>query len=250
MRWGFAAGEILLADDPRPMLEAAAKRFDHWEITGEGPLGSRDGLESIRSHVRALDLSLTYHAPFRGVDLADRDRHRRAEHVERIAGQLRWAADLGAEAAVVHPGEMAADAVLRSRRSLGHLADRADDVGIELRVENMPAGQGELGRRPRALAGIAHGTTDAVCLDLGHLRTLDGEVDLDPIEDLVRELHLHANDGTGDRHAPLTADATWIVPWLARYADRDLLAVFEHRSVEECIASLDAARTLLAEVTG
>lgn len=256
MRFGFAAGQILLEDEPRPMIETAADRFDHWEVTGEGPLGDRAGLEAVEPHVDVFDLALTYHAAFREVDLADGDPHRRAEHVARIADQLRWARDLGAAAAVVHPGRTdTAGAVGRARTSLGRLADRARDLGIELRVENMPAGRGELGAHPRTLAGIARGTTDAVCLDLGHLRTLDatveGTVDLDPVDDLVHELHVHANDGTGDRHEPVTGDATWLVPWLERFRDRDVVAVFEHRYVEECIASLDAVEALMHDaVTG
>lgn len=246
MRWGFAAGQILLEDEPDPMIRKAAGSFDHWEVTGEGPLGRRDGLSSIVAIVDDLDLSLTYHAAFRDVDLAHPDDDERAACRDRLADQIRWAADLGVEAVVVHPGrDRGSDPIARSRDSLEALADCAHEEEIELRVENMPATRDELGQHPADLAEIADGIVDGICLDVGHLHTLPGSPDLTPIADCIAQLHLHANDGFGDDHDPVTGDATWMTPTLERFVDRDVLAVFEHRYVEECVASLRSCRRLL-----
>lgn len=239
MRWGFAAGQLLLEDDPRSMLAEAAASFDHWEVTGEGRWQSGAALRRVADLLDGLDLSLTVHGRFRKVDLAAD-----GGAADAIQEQIDAAADLGAAAVVVHPGRVDSGAWQRSRRALGRLGEQGRDRGVEVRVENMPFGRGELGQTPEELAGLVEGTTGAACLDLGHLHTLQAAPDLGALDPYVRELHVHANDGLGDQHEPVDGTATWIAPWLQRYEDRDVLAVVEHRHVAECVASARAARDL------
>ncbi|HEV8361476.1 MAG TPA: TIM barrel protein [Candidatus Thermoplasmatota archaeon] len=250
MDWGFGAGELILAPDLAAALEPASKAFAAWEITGEGPFATAEGLARVRAALPSFRFQLTFHASFRAVDLAAPDPAARERSVSLVAGQLDLARGLGASAVVVHPGQRIrglADprAEERCAASLAALAARARDLGLEVRVENMPRGPVELAQSPEELARLVAPAARAACWDLGHERTLKVPPDLGPVLPWVREVHLHDNAGANDEHKPLTAASAWVAPRL-RLLDRPgLLVVAEHRTVAECLASRVAALGLL-----
>jgi sugar phosphate isomerase/epimerase len=250
VEWGFGAGELALATDLASALEPAAKRFAWWEVTGEGPFATAAGLEAVKAALPSFRFRLTYHASFRAVDLAAPDPASRLADVARIQAQLAWARDLGASALVVHPGKrirglVDPGAAERCRASLDALASSALNLGIEVRVENMPRGSVELGQSPQDLAGLIAPTTRAACWDLGHEHTLPAVPDLAPIAPFVREVHLHDNRGKGDDHLPLSAASGWVAERLRALDRPGLLVTVEHRSLAQCLQSLDAAESLL-----
>lgn len=249
VRWGFAAGELAAARDLAAALEPAARVFEAWEVTGEGPWLTAEGLAPVRAALPSFRFRVTFHAAFRAVDLAAPDPAARARHVELVRGQLAAARGLGAEAVVVHPGKRIrglADprAEERCAESLRALAAEARGLGLALRVENMPRGPDELGQGGAALRPLAEAAGGA-CWDAGHARTWGGEPDLAAVAALVEQVHLHDNRGTNDDHWPLSPASTW-VPGALRGLAPGALVTLEHRTVAEGLASRAAARALLS----
>lgn len=247
MRWGFAAGELALALDLVRALEAA-RGFDAWEVTLEGPWATPEGLAPVRAALPSFAFAVTAHAAFRKVDLAAPAEPLRAAHVERLLGQVEAARSLGATALVVHPGERIRGippqgALERSAASLRALAVRGRDLGVEVRVENMPAGTRGLAQGPADLDRLAE-AAGAACWDAGHGHTA-GDPPLEAVAPRVREVHLHDNRGTNDDHRPVGPGSAWVPGVLRALARPDLLVVAEHRTLAECLATRAAAMGLL-----
>jgi sugar phosphate isomerase/epimerase len=252
VRWGFAAGELALAPDLALALEAA-RSFDAWEVTLEGPWATMEGLAPVRAALPSFPFAVTVHGAFRRVDLAAASESVRAAHVGRLLEQLEAARALGATAMVVHPGARIRGvppqgAVERSAASLRTLAARGRDLGVEVRVENMPAGPLELAQAPAEQAVLAQ-AAGAACWDAGHGHTL-GDPPLDSIAPWVREVHLHDNRGTNDDHRPVGENSAWVPGVLRALASPSLLVVAEHRTLAECLATRTAAEALLRRWDG
>jgi sugar phosphate isomerase/epimerase len=157
---------------------------------------------------------------------------------------------LGASAVVVHRGRRVRGVPTEGARercagSLRALAGAAAEHGLELRVENMPRGPGELGRQPAELASLAAAAGIAACWDLGHARTLLAEPDLTSLAACVREVHAHDNRGDNDDHRPLGGLSSWATAPLRALAPHAERATFEHRTVADGLASLHAGEDLL-----
>lgn len=250
MEWAFAAGELATAPDLARALEPLARRFATWELTGEGAFATREGLARVRAALPSFRLRLTYHAAFREVDLAAPDPAARARHVAGLRGQLRLARELGAEAVVVHPGRRIrglrdVGALDRAAASLRELAAVAQDLGTELRVENMPRGTDELAQEAGELGALAGRAGCGACWDLGHARTFGPPREPGPAAALVQEVHLHDNRGASDDHLPLTASSGWCVAPLRSLGRPGLQVTLEHRRAAACLASLQALDALL-----
>jgi len=250
MAWGFAAGELVGAAHLATALEPLARAFAVWEVTGEAAFATPEGLARVREVLPSFALRLTFHAAFRKVDLAAPDPATRERDVRLVAGQVAAARSLGAEAIVVHPGKRIrglADprAEERCRASLAALAGAGREHGVQVRVENMPAGDEELARSGAALASLAE-VAGAACWDLGHARTWPAGSVPGAALRFVREAHLHHNRGRGDDHFPLEADDPWWVPALDALERPGLVVVLEHRRAEECLVSLRVAQAALA----
>lgn len=249
MQWGFAAGELALAPDLVAALEPAARAFDAWEVTFEGPWATPEGLSRVRAALPSFAFRVTAHGSFREVDLAAPDPLAQARYIALLEAQVLDARALGADAMVVHPGRRIralADprAEDRSRAALERLARAGREAGVQIRVENMPRGPEELAQGAAALRPLAQ-VTGAACWDLGHAKTLGADGGADAVADLVREVHLHDNRGDNDDHWPVTADATWVRGAMAPLARPGLRVVVEHRTLAECLVSREAGRLLL-----
>jgi sugar phosphate isomerase/epimerase len=162
---------------------------------------------------RALEASplrvFSAHLSFgEGADFAVPGAAEREPAIARLCHELRVAAELGAQRAVVHPGEKWPDD-LRGRglawaaKGLARLATVAEACGLDLAVENMPPGY--LGFSAEELLGLVDGLGSlraGICLDTGHPH-LGGVSPADlarAFGDRILVLHWQDNDGTGDQH--------------------------------------------------
>lgn len=210
--------------DPIAALESvAAAGFSETELVAEGeewqspgphdPGRFRKGLErvGIRPH--------TIHTPLSGVNLASDDEAVRKEGIARIADAIRFGAEVGARVAVVHPtgrpgqGEPSyawgnlGTAMDIAYRSVAELVRVAEETGVRIALENLPATG--LACRPfvsmqelRALVSGFPRERVGLCLDTGHavLVGLDPAQQAAVASERLIALHIQDVDGKADCH--------------------------------------------------
>jgi sugar phosphate isomerase/epimerase len=203
-----------------------------------------------RAAVLASGLPCTVHGPFDAIGLGTLDDDERMRVLDTHRRHLEAAAKVGARLYVAHPDwapadgprdPLVADALQRSFQAL---RDLQDEFGVEVAVENMPAGGSSHYVRPGELdlGGLG------VVLDVGHA-SIAGclqEWLADPRAPL-RHLHLHDNRGTTDVDDPHAALGTGVVDVAAvvvtaRAAGATM--VLEHYREADVRASLDHLRRL------
>jgi len=171
-------------------------------------------------HLRRLleDLSLhpnSVHAPFSELDLSTPRSDLRRQTVDLLADTLEYCRAIGCPIMVVHPNHtdslpIGPEAMKRnSVEALRELANRAEDLGVKIALENMIDKEGgRFGSRVADLRKIieeAGSPLMGICLDTGHTNLLPGsnvsqEEEIAQTGELLWTLHIDDNDGREDRH--------------------------------------------------
>jgi sugar phosphate isomerase/epimerase len=198
--------------DPRPYLTriaAAGFTHVHWcHHWSSDFLYSHAEIAAIRAWLAERGLRvLDIHASAGREKAWDSpEEHERLAGVELVENRLQMAADLGADAIVLHAS--AARPLASQRRSLGALEPAVRRLGVRIALENLPR---EGFARLDDLFALFPPDVLGLCYDCGH-----GNIGCDSTEDLSRlgprlaVLHLHDNDGTGDQHRiPFTGTVPW-----------------------------------------
>jgi sugar phosphate isomerase/epimerase len=203
--------------DQLPFLPEIGELGAGIELQSYGVLGVKSEQEwktrfSRHMAVRAqFDGAIAVHGPFTGMDYTHIDHLIREVVARRLDMTFEAARELKASRVVLHGGYKAevdifgwrdnwvAMSVDFWRREIGRWAD----AGIEVVLEN------DVERSPETLIRVVDGvdsTTLGLCLDVGHQHFVSK---LGAVE-WVRKMggrnfhvHLHDNDGTGDRHWPI-----------------------------------------------
>ena len=148
----------------------------------------------------------TIHALFAGeMDLGIVDEPGRARGLAVHETSLRVAADLGARNVVFHIGGKQPQVAMASvLRSVEQLLLIAEEVGVDVAIENLPPGL--LGAEPQDLVTIMDAFDSprlGVCLDTGHANMTGGcDRWLDAVGAHLNMVHLHDNLGDDDTHLP------------------------------------------------
>ena len=200
----------LTVGDSLERLETTIDGFDLAELSiGDGC--DTDAIETARLE-RALEdagADLCVHLPFEQV-VATPVPEINDAIVASLTRLLEWAGSADAEKAVLHgTARNPHDTDLRPTFAdqLRAIGTAADDVGVELVVENV--GHQKRGYPLTVLGDLARETGTAVCFDVGHAYMEDGD---DGVErflsrygDLVSHLHVHDVRRRGDTHLPIGA---------------------------------------------
>jgi sugar phosphate isomerase/epimerase len=136
------------------------------------------------------------------------------------------------------PGD-AERALERLAEALTRLLERADELGVRLALENLDVLEYDAGRivpaTPESFRALfTHLGRLGLLLDTGHLavtaRTLAFEPDafVNAVAPWVAAVHAHANDGSRDRHLPVS-ERGWVLPVLRRPEFAALPIVVEAR---------------------
>ncbi|MFQ6116820.1 MAG: sugar phosphate isomerase/epimerase family protein [Candidatus Bipolaricaulia bacterium] len=212
----------------------------------EVPRAERVGL---REALQAHGIMPTVHASFYDINLASLNPLIREASARQLLECLQLAHDLGAEIAVVHPGELPGDypgeLLPRAREglisSLKEALELAEDLGVTLALENKARGRNrgviQSAREHLELVEALDSPRCRIAFDVGHAHTfgLGLEEYMKKILPYLVEVHLHDNDGSGDQHRPLgagTIDFRSLLEALAREGYRGPL-ILEMGSVKE-----------------
>lgn len=165
--------------------------------------GRGESLEILHSY--SFDLSL--HAPFSDLNIASLNPSIREESVHQIKSAIRRAADFNAPI-TVHSGRLSPYAMWYREKAemlnfsaLKSLAEYAEELGVKLLVENMPAGDGNLLTTPIEMEKLCLEAGVDVTLDVGHAETSDSALNfISRLRRNIKEVHLHDNNLSRDEH--------------------------------------------------
>ncbi|MEW5748126.1 MAG: sugar phosphate isomerase/epimerase family protein [Candidatus Thermoplasmatota archaeon] len=198
----------LFCSTPFPrMAEEVAEHFDMWEVLSEGDhrldLVRRDLLRARET----LDLRFQVHVPMSDVNIGSVYEPMRIASVDEVKKVIATCRELEIGVVTVHPGFVNGIAFLDrsrplavTRRSIQELAPFAEEHGVVMAVENLPANINATCTRTEDLLSVVEGTTAGLCFDMGHANTA-GEVD-NMLRHVARfrNVHLHNNEGQWDQH--------------------------------------------------
>ena len=215
----YALSTFLLRDWAREEAIAmiATSGFRELELaTEDGHWGNWvDEPTVLRKQLQAAGLvARTVHSPSAGWNNGAPDPALRQASVEAVAASFRQAAEVGAEIVIVHANGANSEYTeakfrenwARSRQSLSVLAQRAQEAGVKMALENLPRrGLPRPGGSVPQVLEFIEGLGDhvGVCLDAGHSNAngLSAAQEALAAGAKLLALHIQDNDGSGeDQH--------------------------------------------------
>ncbi|SDY63898.1 sugar phosphate isomerase/epimerase family protein [Halopenitus persicus] len=243
-----AAMDIRFTESVPEFLEhITALGLNHVEFKREYLHGHPDAPDADMLGELADDygVSVTLHAPFRDWNLGSFNDASRAAAVEQVKATLDDAATCGAGAVVVHGGSVPEryptyvheKAYQNARKSLAECAAHAADVGVPLCLENQPpsASKRRYTTTPDDFRDHLRDNDGLdVTLDVGHAKVSGHgwKAFHDHIDEHVRVLHIHDNDGESDQHQPHDHAEELIAAVNPDYAVLELKQVAD---IERCV---------------
>ncbi len=222
--------------------------FTGWEVVSEGKQQLNEStLSEIRNIIETTHLVLTLHLPFSDLNLGSLNHPIWKESIRQMTKCIEKASDF-IGLAVVHPGHLSPlgmqlpdMAWQQSIEGLKDICDFADDLGINIGVENMPDMAHIFGKRPGEILGMIDSLRKknaGLTFDIGHANTNGLVFDfLAEIKHMIH-VHLHDNKGISDEHLQIgNGNINWkeVMPKFRGYKGR---FVIEARTIEEGTASL------------
>jgi sugar phosphate isomerase/epimerase len=229
------------------------------EIGASGPMRDAAFRRDLRILCENEGLTLSFHA-LAGVNLAEKIERLREVCVDMHCEQLEFCEAVGASWLNLHLGTCGfgqdarrkADRLAIAGDSLDRLVEKTAGMSVGLGLENverLPDGlkKAYLGDRLDELRAVLDPRGDRIgaVLDIGHANINPERPTVDLLASLSHRLlsvHVHANAGDSDHHAPLTLD--WVdarrplFDALARVSSTGVPLIAEHHTVEDATATL------------
>ncbi|MGD9962405.1 MAG: TIM barrel protein, partial [Thermoplasmata archaeon] len=164
----------LFCSTPFPqMAEEISEHFELWEVLSEG----QHQLELIAGDLRdardSLGLRFQIHAPMSDVNIGSVYEPMRLAAIGEIKRVIASCRELDIPVLTVHPGFVNGIAFLdrskafdMTRRSIQELAPFAEEHGVVMAVENLPANINATCTKAHELAAVLEGTSASMCFDL------------------------------------------------------------------------------------
>ncbi len=192
----------------------------------------------------------TVHTPLIDVNIASSNEALRRASLREIIKSIHHAYEIGAELAVVHPGQSSPldhfypkTSWNLNRQSLEEIIAFSEELGVRVGIENLPSDSSGILKRVRDFQDlIAEGVPLKIALDVGHANTMRelGSF-IGAMKDRIIHVHLHDNRGEKDQHLRIGAGT---VDWglLRREFDfHRLTGIVEAVSLADARASLEKA---------
>jgi sugar phosphate isomerase/epimerase len=213
--------------------------------------------KALRIYQKRYQFQLTMHAPFVDCRLGALEPEKRQLSLIKILAAMQLAADLEIKWLTCHPCSLEPDAPERyaenccyEEDSLAYLLKKAQRLGVNLLLENMPLlpifhHSTCDGSRLQELLWLFPESQFGITVDLGH--ALQAKVKIDSLLKLerVRHFHLHENGRQSDVHLPITANLVWWHKILTRLAKEfpDTVGILEMDQLFDQLNSLQCLQT-------
>lgn len=189
------------------MLEDISKHFQLWELLSEG----EDLIHLIRDPVKmareSFDIEFQVHAPLSDVNIGSVHEPMRLAAVNEIRQTLVQCRHLDIPLVTIHPGFVQGiafldkkRAVVKTRESIMDIALTAEDLGVAVAVENMPANINATCTHASELLEVVQGSGLGICFDMGHANTAGQLEEMLKLAGKFTNVHLHNNEGQWDQH--------------------------------------------------
>lgn len=198
------------------------------------------------------DIIYTIHSPLLDMNIASANLPIRITSTKLVMKSLDNAREIGAAAVVVHPGSKTyfessyPDIAWEyNKESLRRIIAYAEDLGVNVGVENMPGHTSLFLQRAEEFRRLDdEGVPLNITLDIGHANTSGQLGPFLEMRDRIIHLHVHDNAGDSDAHMVVgrgTVDWKQVVSKLSL---EKITAVIEPSSVSDAKASLQNIRRL------
>ncbi len=247
---------MILASNPlfcfepfESIMNKIQSNFEGWEFLAEAKHGW-DHRNKIYDALSTSDMTIQIHAPFNDLNIMSMNSKLRKASINEIVRALDMGNVLDVNVITIHPGIYSPlgkywDGTEKAlMESLEQISLQAEERGIKLALENMPAPFPTAGTQPEEISSILSQLNIGFCLDIGHAFTsgkLKKFLNLEPIN-----LHLHDNNGHDDLHLPLgdgKIDFEMVIKKMKGYKGN---RVIEGRSLGELKKSKEYLRELLS----
>jgi len=205
----------------------------------------------LREAAKSYDLTYSLHAPFADINIGSPAKPMLAAAMKRLKQSLANANAMDAKMWVFHPAQITGisqfypDALFKqSCTSIQELFGLAEEYGVNMALENLPAKYGFLMSTPAEFQRFYKETNlpIGITLDLGHAN-LEGQIQpfFDQLADKIVHIHASNNDGSDDQHNGVldgNIDYEKFAQNLKRIGYDKIVVVESIRGVPESIARL------------
>lgn len=181
------------------------------EIVDDGTYDlTKSRIAKLREVAKTHRLTYSLHAPFADINIGSPAKPMLNAALKRLKQSLSNASDMDAKMWVFHPAQITGisqfypDSLFKqSCRSIHELYAMAEDYGVNMALENLPAKYGFLMSTPAEFLRLYKETNlpIGIALDLGHAN-LEGQIQsfFDQVADKIVHIHASNNHGGDDEH--------------------------------------------------
>lgn len=231
-----------MLEDVNSFKEEYSFNINHMEILFDYPHNPLN-----TDLINSYNLNYSIHSPISDINIAALNEGIRVASINEIKKSIDTAAKINAELVVVHPGKLAFlnqkyldKALTLTYESLQECKEYADNIGINITLENMPTIPGFLYQNLEETNNLAIKLNIPMTLDIGHAATAGYDIK-DTFFKNIQHIHLSNNDGKSDLHWQLDKGTIDIKSFLQLFEENGFNGVYllEIEEKEDLIKSLD-----------
>ena len=171
---------------------------------------SKKRVAALKEAAKSYDLEFSLHAPFADINIASPSKIMLNASMKRLKQSMAYASTLDAKVWVFHPGAKTGIGQFypgadwkQNNQSIAELFKAAEDLGVNIALENLPAKYYFFMSRPEEFVRFYRETSlpVGIAMDFGHAN-LEGQIEpfFKLLSDKITHIHASDNDGSDDQH--------------------------------------------------
>lgn len=212
---------------------------------------NKERITKLREAAKSYSLQYSLHAPFADINIASPIKPLLNSSLKRLKQSLQNANALDAKLWVFHPGQRTGIGQFypgadykTMYQSIQEIYSAAEDLGINIALENLPAKYWFLMNSPEEFLRMYREIKlpIGIALDLGHAN-LEGQIQpfFDLVADKITHIHASNNDGSDDQHMGVedgNIDYVWLAETLKKIGYDKTVIVESMHKVPQSIQKL------------